>query len=259
MTDVLVFNSLIGSAVLVSPEIAEAMTSFLPRAHGPYKLFRQFGSTSSTYHKAGFGNELNLPANTIQTLTELGMIVSSQVEEQTRIDSMLKSYWHPTTLKLTLAYTANCQMACSYCFQSGRALSQKHSPELRNSTVQWVQQYLNEHPEIKDVHLGLFGGEPLADIDLANAYVSELLQLTSRGQLGFSMSLTTNGLNLNRALVLDWKDKGLQYIRVTLDGPPAIHDQRRHLHSGKGTFKTILHNLCSIANIDGFGLGVSIN
>jgi uncharacterized protein len=37
--------------------------------------------------------------------------------------------------------------------------------------------------------------------------------------------------------------------QITLDGPPDVHDRRRPLASGRGTFDTLLANITAMAGI----------
>ena len=258
-TDLLVFNTLQGSAALVAMPVGQALASRLPKATGNRTMFRHFQEPANHNEFATKNELLTFQAKTSRCLSELGILVDSWEAEDTAIKRRLDDLWNPRIFKLTLSYTASCQLACSYCFEAGRDLSKRHSPALRESTLAWAEKYLDQHPSIETVHLGLFGGEPLTDINQANEYIDRLHQIAKSRGLDFTMSLTTNGLNLNRRLIEKWALNGLKYLRVTLDGPPSIHDRRRPYQSGKGSFATILQGLCSIKDIDGFGIGVSTN
>lgn len=232
-TQYLIFNTLSGSAALVPADIAEQLCSGF--SQGP------------------------LSGDTLRVLETLGMLVESAEAESRKLDSMLHEYWHPRTLKLTLCHTAGCQMSCIYCFQSGRDLRLHHTPSHVAQTLLWAEEYLNAHADLDSVHLGLMGGEPLTDVEPAKQYVDRFLDLTGRRALNFTMSLTTNGINLDHQLIAGWTKQGLKYLRVTLDGPPDVHHRRRPCRSGEESFDTIVRNLCKIKELRGLGIGVSIN
>ena len=254
--DVLVFNTLQGSAALVEDRIAGILTANLQPGGGSRQVFRRFGEDNG----APVNNSLlTLPGEDLERLAQIGAVVESPSCDDRAVQALLDRYWHERTLRLTLSYTSACQMRCSYCFQSGRDLAERHGSDLIDRTISFVETYLNEHAEINELYVLLFGGEPLTAVDVANTYIDRLGQLASRRGLAFRMGLTTNGLNLKRSLIQDWAKSGLDYVRVTLDGPPDLHDARRPLASGRGTFETIVGNLRDLANLNAIGLGVSIN
>jgi uncharacterized protein len=59
----------------------------------------------------------------------------------------------------------------------------------------------------------------------------------------YPSSIVTNGYLLDKQMSERLKDLGIKEAQVTLDGPEKIHNSRRKLHSGKGTFEKILNNL----------------
>ncbi len=254
--DVLVYNTLRGSAALVEPEVARELSSCLPQGGGSKQLFRQFSSATDSVRKC---KALALAPESLEQLSSIGAVVESSSVDDIGGQALLSEYWGERTLKLTLAYTAACQLKCTYCFQTGRQGGEAHTPLLMDQTAGWVEQYLSEHSEIEAIYVLLFGGEPLAALSVGQEYINRLRQIAARRNLGFSMGLTTNGIKLTRELACDWASKGLRYVRVTLDGPPSIHDTRRPMASGAGTFNTIVNNLCAIADIDEIGVGISIN
>ncbi|MBT9585103.1 SPASM domain-containing protein [bacterium] len=251
----LVFNTLRGSAVVVQPQDADRLGVYARPGSGSQPVWRSYGSHSPEVDQAAPTDS----PGCWDTLLQLGILVETADAEERTLAAFLDDYWHPRTLKLTMAYTAACQMACGYCFQSGRNLKARHSPALFQGTLDFIEQQVKCHPELEGIHLGLFGGEPLTDVAMATSYIDQLQILSQKHNLSLDISLTTNGLNLHPDLILDWLPKGLKYVRVTLDGPAKIHDQRRPTHGNQPTFHRILSNLRRISNIAGFGLGVSIN
>ena len=249
------FNTLRGSAVVIESEEASKLGANLPRGSGSRPIWRSFGSPNPDVDQTPSA----LSQGSCVQLLQLGILVESAEAEEQAMAAFLDGYWHPRTLKLTMAYTAACQMACSYCFQSGRNLKARHSPTLLRATLSFIEEQVRCHPKLDRIHLGLFGGEPLTDVAMATSYIEQLQILSQKHNLSLDISLTTNGLNLNPDLIVDWLPKGLKYVRVTLDGPAKIHDQRRPAHGNQPTFHRILSNLRKISNIAGFGLGVSIN
>ncbi len=88
--------------------------------------------------------------------------------------------------------------------------------------------------------IALFGGEPL--LPSTRKCVSEILYHAAGG--GFLVGATTNGVNLTRyeALLTEYHDI-LAMFQITLDGPQAVHDSRRHRLGGQGTFTEIVRGV----------------
>lgn len=61
--------------------------------------------------------------------------------------------------------------------------------------------------------------------------------------------IITNGYLLTKAVAKRLKNLGIETVQVTLDGPKDVHDQRRPLTSGRGTFDRIMDNLCHATDI----------
>jgi uncharacterized protein len=73
----------------------------------------------------------------------------------------------------------------------------------------------------------------------------------------FHASVTTNGLLLTSELGASLVEAGITNVQVTLDGPPEIHDKRRALRSGAGSFDRIWTNILS--NSETLAVSIRIN
>jgi len=60
---------------------------------------------------------------------------------------------------------------------------------------------------------------------------------------GFRASIVTNGSLLNRKMAQELSSLGLQKVRITLDGPPEIHNYFRPFKNGDESFDIILKNI----------------
>ncbi len=193
---------------------------------------------------------------------KLKIMVENELDEFSELDHFLSIGYRPDMFCPVVALTASCNLDCVYCFEEGAV---KRSDNMTKSTakltINWMENYIKNHPELKTFSLGLFGGEPLLSLDSANFFIDKSKLLAERHNLSFSFGLTTNGTKLTRELVDDWVSRGLTFIRVTLDGPKSIHDKRRYYRSKSkgGTFDHILSNLINIGDITGFELEIEVN
>jgi uncharacterized protein len=62
--------------------------------------------------------------------------------------------------------------------------------------------------------------------------------------------MTTNGFFLDEGLARDLTSRECRFFQITVDGPAAEHDQRRHLAGGGPTYPTVLANLVALHESD---------
>lgn len=197
----------------------------------------------------------------VDHLTSLKFLVPEDEDEYANLDGYLSRGYTPKVFYPVVAFTAACNLDCVYCFEEGTVDRRaKMSPSLAERTVRWIEDYVDGH-DLERIALGLFGGEPLLYLQAANYFIDEVSKIAERRGLPFEFGITTNGTRLSRGLVEDWVARGLREVRITLDGPPDIHDSRRFYRSKqkKGSFDDILSRLVSIADIDGFNITIEIN
>jgi len=119
-------------------------------------------------------------------------------------------------------------------------------PEIEEGIIRWVRERTKFVPSF---HVGWFGGEPLLRFDVIERLGEEFKRLSEERGFKFSMSISTNGYLMDEEKVQKLADLGLRYMQVTLDGPPEVHDARRRLVNGKGTFNVIMENLLTFNKI----------
>jgi uncharacterized protein len=87
---------------------------------------------------------------------------------------------------------------------------------------------------------------------------SELVNLGRTHQVEIiPASIITNGYLLDGLMAERLKSIGIGDAQVTLDGPEEVHDRRRKLHNGNGTYRRIVDNLKESTQI--LDVGVRIN
>jgi uncharacterized protein len=72
-------------------------------------------------------------------------------------------------------------------------------------------------------------------------------------------AIITNGYLLDRAMANRLKAAGVEEAQITLDGPAWVHDTRRKLANGRGTYERILENLTQTAGILRIGVRVNVD
>lgn len=146
--------------------------------------------------------------------------------------------------------TYNCNLRCNYCFQDHMRTDPAFRHLLRAMSIEMADQVLaamnniertrgwNEE-EAPQRRIGFFGGEPLLRIN-KNVIGHIINKAKSEGDASFYA--VSNGTELNSYQDLLGAGK-IDYLQITLDGPPEEHDKRRIYPNGKGSFEIIAQNV----------------
>ncbi|AEX86049.1 radical SAM additional 4Fe4S-binding domain protein [Marinitoga piezophila KA3] len=141
-------------------------------------------------------------------------------------------------LGLTIAPTMNCNFACEYCYELRKKVFM--DKEVKNSIVDFVKQNINE---INYLSVSWYGGEPLLDLKTIKELSKEFIKLCQSNNIKYTASIVTNGYLLNSKVAKELKNLEIKTVQITIDGPKKIHDKRRPLINGKGSFETIINNI----------------
>ncbi len=131
----------------------------------------------------------------------------------------------------------SCNFACSYCYQDQYVNAQK---ELSKEIIDAFFEYVVKEFSGRKKYITVFGGEPL----LPGRRQRELIEylVSSATGHGLELSFVTNGYTLEDYLqVLSLAT--IREIQVTLDGTAAVHNKRRFLKGGDGTFDKIVKGI----------------
>jgi uncharacterized protein len=182
----------------------------------------------------------------VEHLIEGGYIVAGDLDELA--DFKLNSHSRRaqgTTLAMTIAPTLACNFNCDYCFENR---SKAHMTEnVEKAVLDFCDRQLDK---VVRLRVCWFGGEPTLRLPTIIRMHQALQEKAEAHQVEFPPALIiTNGYLLNGDMARTLKGLNILNAQVTLDGPEAIHDRRRKLHSGKGTFQRIIDNLSEAAHI----------
>lgn len=151
-------------------------------------------------------------------------------------------------LWLTIAPTLDCNFRCPYCYEDIPD-ELKMSPmdgERVQSLIRFVTKMVKN---IRGLRVDWYGGEPLLCPETIHELNAEFVRLALEQKCSYKQTMVTNGYLLTPETAERLKEGGLYSVQVTLDGPPTVHDKRRFLANGKGTFDTIMDNLKKVVDI----------
>lgn len=134
--------------------------------------------------------------------------------------------------------SGTCNLACRYCAE---AASQPRRPPMKPETLDEALKFLFRGAKrLKNtLSIRLGSGEPLLAFPLMQHLANRLNEENeSAGNKTPKVFLTTNGTLISDE-IQDWLVTSGWNIKISLDGPKAIHDKWRVTPRGLGTFDSI--------------------
>ena len=140
-------------------------------------------------------------------------------------------------LCLHIAHT--CNLNCSYCFASQgkyhgeRALM---SFEVGKRALDFL---IENSGTRRNLEVDFFGGEPLMNFDVVKKLVEYARSIEKEKGKNFRFTLTTNGVLVDDD-VIDFANKEMSNVVLSLDGRKEVHDRYRVDYQGRGSYDTIV-------------------
>lgn len=140
-------------------------------------------------------------------------------------------------LCLHVAHT--CNLNCSYCFASqGKYHGERAimSLEVGKRALDFlIENSGNRH----NLEVDFFGGEPLMNFDMLKQLVAYARSIEKQHNKNFRFTLTTNGVLVDDE-VIEWANKEMSNVVLSLDGRKEVHDRFRVDYAGKGSWEKIV-------------------
>ena len=140
-------------------------------------------------------------------------------------------------LCLHVAHT--CNLNCSYCFasqgkyQGDRAIM---SFEVGKRAFDFL---IENSGTRRNLEVDFFGGEPLMNWDVVKQLVAYARSIEKQHNKNFRFTLTTNGLLIDDE-VIDFLNKEMSNVVLSLDGRRDVHDLFRKDYAGNGSYDRIV-------------------
>ncbi len=140
---------------------------------------------------------------------------------------------------LCLHIAHDCNLACKYCFASegeyhgDRALM---SFEVGKKALDYL---LENSGSRRNLEVDFFGGEPLMNFKVVKDLVAYGRSKEEEYNKKFRFTLTTNGVLLNDD-VIDFCNKEISNVVLSLDGRKEVNDKMRPFPNGKGSYDIIV-------------------
>ncbi len=140
-------------------------------------------------------------------------------------------------LCLHIAHT--CNLNCSYCFASqGKYHGERAimSFEVGKRALDFL---IENSGSRRNLEVDFFGGEPLMNFDVVKQLVEYARSIEKQHNKNFRFTLTTNGMLIDDD-VIDFANREMSNVVLSLDGRKEIHDRFRVDYAGKGSWERIV-------------------
>ena len=140
-------------------------------------------------------------------------------------------------LCLHVAHT--CNLNCSYCFASqGKYHGERAvmSLEVGKRALDFLVENSGSR---RNLEVDFFGGEPLMNFQMIKDLVAYAREIEKEHGKNFRFTLTTNGVLIDDD-VIDFANREMSNVVLSLDGRKEIHDRYRVDYAGNGSWEKIV-------------------
>ena len=191
-----------------------------------------------------YGTEKNV---TREELTELyaqieGMKKAGQLFTPDTFEPMadkLKQKTSGVIKALCLHVAHTCNLNCSYCFASqGKYHGERAimSLEVGKRALDFL---IENSGSRHNLEVDFFGGEPLMNFQMLKDLVAYAREIEKKHNKNFRFTLTTNGVLIDDD-VIDFANREMSNVVLSLDGRKEVHDRYRVDYAGNGSWEKIV-------------------
>ena len=140
-------------------------------------------------------------------------------------------------LCLHIAHT--CNLNCSYCFASQGKYHGERALMSFDVGKRALDFLIENSGSRRNLEVDFFGGEPLMNFDVVKELVKYARSIEKEKNKNFRFTLTTNGVLVDKD-VIDFANREMSNVVLSLDGRKEVHDRFRVDYSGGGSWDKIV-------------------
>ncbi len=180
--------------------------------------------------------DLSACLDDVAGLERAGRLWTPDVYEDMAFDFKNRS----TVVKALCLHVAHtCNLSCSYCF-AAQGRYQGARGLMSFEVGKRAMDFLIEHSGTRrNLEVDFFGGEPLMNWAMIKKLVAYCREQEKIHNKNFRFTLTTNGVLIDDD-VIDFCNREMSNVVLSLDGRKEVHDRLRVDCNGKGSYDTIV-------------------
>ncbi|MDD4377985.1 MAG: thioether cross-link-forming SCIFF peptide maturase [Eubacteriales bacterium] len=146
---------------------------------------------------------------------------------------------HTEVKALCLHVAHTCNLNCSYCFASQGNFNGQRGLMSIETAKRSLDFLVENSGDRVNLEVDFFGGEPLMNWQVVKETVKYGRSLEKKHNKNFRFTLTTNGVGIDDD-VIEFANKEMHNVVLSLDGRKEIHDHLRKTVNGEGSYDIIL-------------------
>ena len=140
-------------------------------------------------------------------------------------------------LCIHIAHT--CNLNCSYCFASQGKYHGDRAMMTFEVGKRAFDFLIENSGNRRNLEVDFFGGEPLMNFDVVKKLVEYARSIEKQHNKNFRFTLTTNGVLIDDD-VIDFANREMSNVVLSLDGRKEVHDRYRVDYAGQGSWEKIV-------------------
>ncbi len=186
--------------------------------------------------------------NQVEQLKEQGVLFSN--DEFESMASTLKAKTSGVVKALCLHIAHTCNLNCEYCFASQGKYNGERSLMSFEVGKRALDFLVKNSGQRKNLEVDFFGGEPLMNFQVVKDLVKYARSIEKEKGKNFRFTLTTNGVLIDDD-VIEFANKEMHNVVLSLDGRKEVHDRYRVDYNGKGSWEKIVPKFQKLVNARG--------
>ncbi len=173
----------------------------------------------------------------VTALKEQGKLFAPDTFEPMAGQLKQKSAGVVKALCLHVAHT--CNLNCAYCFASQGKYHGERAVMPFAVGKQALDFLVANSGKRRNLEVDFFGGEPLMNFDVVKQLVAYARSIEKEHNKNFRFTLTTNGVLIDQD-VIDFANREMSNVVLSLDGRKQIHDRFRVDYAGNGSWERVV-------------------
>lgn len=172
----------------------------------------------------------------IKALEDAGKLFTPDTYEDMAFDFKNRN----TVIKALCLHVAHtCNLNCEYCFASQGKYHGERALMSYETGKRALDFLIENSGTRRNLEVDFFGGEPLMNFNVVKQLVAYAREQEKIHNKNFRFTLTTNGILIDDD-VIDFCNKEMSNIVLSLDGRKEVHDRLRKDYLGRGSYDIIV-------------------
>ena len=133
----------------------------------------------------------------------------------------------------------DCNLKCEYCFAAKGDFGCGRELMTLDTAKKAINFLINKSEGRRNLEVDFFGGEPLMNFNVIKDTVAYARSIEQKYNKNFRFTITTNGLLLDDEKI-DFINREMDNVVLSLDGRKKINDKLRLTKSGKSSYEMIV-------------------